>query len=762
MNDRAPSIPKSVEGRTPWLTWAMALAGPLVLLGPMVAQGQVLFWGTPMLQFVPWHAFAADVARHGALPLWNPYLGAGAPLLANHQSALLYPPNWLLLFVDPAWGHGLLLLLHILWTAVGMLLLARTMGAGPLGQMIAAQAWSLSTFLVSRSSFLSLSAAAAWIPWVLLAAYHLGREASRGLRRRETLRAVLAFAVALAFQLLAGHAQTTWYGLVLAAVVLSMAAEGGRRGWLRGAAGWAAGVALAMALSAAQLLPTAEYLLQSSRASGLDAASAMTYSFWPWRSLGLLLPDLFGNPAAGDFWGYGNYWEDALYVGILPTLMAITVIVGLRRLDPDRRRRVIWLLASAGGAFVLSLGSNTPILPWLYRWVPTFNLFNAPARWNVVTTICLSLLAGLGADLWSTASPRGRYWKHLAVAGGFAVAAVGWGAKALPLPLQPSIPRAFLLLGVWMMLASLVQLRWPEVPDRRWWALVGLVVAADLYAADVGLVPITSPRLYTDSTELRDRVDDGHRLYMPAAIEYDVKFERSHRFDTFDPGIEWMNVREAGLPNTTMLDSLPTFNNFDPLLAADFADWVDLLEKSSESRQQSLLALADVGWLAEQAPDSPAWVEYRPVEGAARVRIVPTALRVDGPMEALAALASDDFDPASVVLIEGPGSTSTLPAGGDGSADVSSGDDPNSVTVQAEAEEGGWLLLSDAWFPGWAATVDGDPVALYRADGLFRAVWVPPGEHVARFDYRPLSFLVGLLVAAGSWIFVLLLVARRR
>jgi hypothetical protein len=74
-------------------------------------------------------------------------------------------------------------------------------------------------------------------------------------------------------------------------------------------------------LAAIQLIPTAEYLMQSQRASAVSYDLAMTYSFWPWRFLSLLAPDLFGNPAIGDYWGYGNYWEDAVYIGLAPFLL---------------------------------------------------------------------------------------------------------------------------------------------------------------------------------------------------------------------------------------------------------------------------------------------------------------------------------------------------------------------------------------------------------------------------------------------------------
>jgi len=82
--------------------------------------------------------------------------------------------------------------------------------------------------------------------------------------------------------------------------------------------------ALGIALAAVQLLPTLEYLAQSQRATSVDPRLALTYSFWPWRLLGLLMPRLFGSPASGDYWGYGNFWEDAIYLGVIPFGLAVS------------------------------------------------------------------------------------------------------------------------------------------------------------------------------------------------------------------------------------------------------------------------------------------------------------------------------------------------------------------------------------------------------------------------------------------------------
>jgi Bacterial membrane protein YfhO len=742
--------PAKSNPRTGLIPWTLALLGPLILLGPMLAQGRVLFWGTPLLQFYPWHSFALETIRNGYVPLWNPLLGMGAPLLANHQSALLYPPNWLLLLIEPAWGRGFLLLLHLLWTAAGMVVLARKLGAGSLGQVVAAQAWSLSTFLVSRGGFFSLTAAAAWIPWVLLLSVRLAERVSEGWRGRLTIRSVVLLGVAISLQALAGHAQITWYGLILG-VGLSLLWVRGTTGLLRVVGGWAAALALAFALSAAQLLPTIEYLLQSSRAGGLDAEAALTYSFWPWRTLGILLPGLFGSPVVGDFWGYGNYWEDALYLGVLPLLMAATAVLGLRKLE-GTRRTALFLAGAAGLAFLLGLGSNTPLYAWLYRNVPTFAMFNAPSRWNVVTALCLALIAGIGVGLWTPPSPRGRYWKRLALAGAVAMVAVSVAVRQAGLDLQPSLPRSFVGLGILLAAAALLQLRWPTQVSPGWWALVAAVVGADMLAANAGILPTTSVDLYRTSTDLKRSVGDGHRLYMPAALEYEVKFERTHRFDTFNPGLVWLDVREAGLPNTSMIEALPSANNFDPLLSASYVEWMNMVEATG--LQPALLRLADIGWLGRSDLDSPPWVTYRAIEGAARVRVIPEAQWVETRSQALDLLRAGTIDVDSVVLLE-VGHDRTAASGGPGQAEIAAVNDPNVVHVRARAADGGWLLLSDAFYPGWRATVDGEPTTLYRADGLFRALWVPPGDHEIIFVYRPWTFAFGMVLSAVTWSLVL-------
>ena len=315
---------------------------PLVLFAPLLLRGEALFWGTPFLQFVPWRSWAWETLSSGHLPLWNPLVGMGAPLAANYQSALFYPPNWLLLILAAAggpawlaWGGTLLVIAHLAWSGVGMAWLVRRLGMNPLAQVVSGLAFGMGGYLVARAGFFSINAAVSWLPWILAAGTRLavpdGLASSDAVGKgwRSLAMRTLPLAICLAFQLLAGHAQTAFYTLLLLAAWTCL------WGWLlarwkglrQAAAGLVLAVGLGAALAAIQLFPTAEYLQQSQRSSSVDFNYAMNYSFFPLRFLTLLAPNLLGSPAWGNYLlKADNYWEDAVYIGLLPLLLALGTI----------------------------------------------------------------------------------------------------------------------------------------------------------------------------------------------------------------------------------------------------------------------------------------------------------------------------------------------------------------------------------------------------------------------------------------------------
>jgi Bacterial membrane protein YfhO len=733
------------------------LVASLVILWPAIVGGQVLFWGVPLLQFQPWHQFAKEVVLNGHLPLWNPLVGMGAPLLANAQSALLYPPNWLLLVVPVATGHALLIVAHWVLAGAGMGRLARRLGLGPFAQCVAALAFALSGYAVARAGFLSVNAALAWLPWVILAGDRL---TERGAAARCT-----GLALALTMQMLAGHWQTAWYTWLLLLVWIAARSLADRERWrtaARAALDLMLATGLALALSAAQVLPTLELLRTSSRAAGVDMQTALTYSFWPWRLAGLIAPDIFGNPARDLFWGYANFWEDAIYIGLLPFALGLAALVAWMR---GRSQALAWLPRFPFGllafslpvSLLLALGSHTPVFPFLYRWVPTFDLFQAPTRIMVVFVFALSLLAGAGAEGWGSLSPRARAWASRAIVATAAVilaAALG----AWWLEVKSSFISSTLHTGIVALACTLV---WrfarmePAAVDsaqRKLW-LTGrvagqgaalLVLGVDLIIAGYGLNPTTSRDLYQPHLPASGKLAGAtgeHRYYIPAQDEYAIKFQRFFRFDTFNAVEDWTQVRAFGLPNSGMLDGLSSAGNFDPLQPARTSALLLAVDTLPNDQQLRLWRAMDVGAVVRSGPDAPR------VEGLLndphRAWGVCRAVWARGAEESLDLLLDPDFDPQQQVILEVGAGDEGTPCRTPPAVALLPSADPNQVALSVKFAEPGFLVLADTFYPGWQARVDGEWVPLVRANYAFRAVRLEPGSHRVDFAYRPLSFLAG-------------------
>jgi len=76
--------------------------------------------------------------------------------------------------------------------------------------------------------------------------------------------------------------------------------------------------------------------------------------------------------------------------------------------------------------------------------------------------------------------------------------------------------------------------------------------------------------------------------------------------------------------------------------------------------------------------------------------------------------------------------------------------DSRKVVIRTRTAANGYLLLTDAWYPGWMASVDGKSVPIWRADLIFRAVQLSAGEHSVEFTYDPISFRIGLWISGAA------------
>jgi hypothetical protein len=158
---------------------------------------------------------------------------------------------------------------------------------------------------------------------------------------------------------------------------------------------------------------------------------------------------------------------------------------------------------------------------------------------------------------------------------------------------------------------------------------------------------------------------------------------------------------------------------------------------------------------------------YENLRAFPRAFVVHQAKFVTGEGAVIKAMKGQDFNPKELVIIEGDVNSpplseirdklATPPVQRDSSAEIINYEE-TSVQIRAKLKRPGFLILSDTYYPGWKAFVGDKEVPIYRANYIFRGVFLGPGQHIVRFIYRPLSFKVGLLITcltliAGSIIY---------
>ena len=332
--------------------------------------------------FYPYRDFVSAALRAGHLPLWNPYLFMGAPLLANSQAAVLYPLHWLLIGLSAPKQIAWSIVLHIWLAGVGTYLFARrAMGLRPLAAFVAATIFSLGGFLSAQVEHVNQLNASAWLPWLLLCL-----EGATGQGRWRWL-ALLGGAASVGLTLLAGHTQAAYIVLLGAAACAILRGLNSPKSQkvLTGLVALAAMVVMGIALAAGQLLPTLELSRLSVRSGGLPYNEAASFSLRPGLILKAFLPPLVWEPP---------FSEHVAYIGLLGlALAAVGVWAILRRRRPGGIALALALL----GVF-LAFGAYNPVYYLLYKLVPGFALFRVPARWLLLYSFGAAILAGIGLE----------------------------------------------------------------------------------------------------------------------------------------------------------------------------------------------------------------------------------------------------------------------------------------------------------------------------------------------------------------------------
>ena len=449
----------------------------LLLFYRLLFTDRVLASGDILHYFYPYRDFAAASLRAGRVPLWNPYIFMGAPFLANPQAATLYPLHWPLSWLPVTrqiyWSGAI----HAWILAMGGYALMRRWGAGWLAAVSTGLVLAGSGFYGGLLGHINQMNGAAWLPWLLWALEGRWSCEERAGRREERVEAsrfsllashswkyaalVLPFSLFAALTLLAGHTQTTYINLFgVGAWLLATSLRAYSYGF-RLLAGsfliYVLGVVLGVLLAAAQLLPTLELSQLGLRSGGLSYVDVTSFSLKPLLLHWTLLPS-YGLRDLSIVFATLGYTEFVAYIGVPGLLLALIAVVSSQWPADGNRPWNIghWPPATQCGLFLAGLGLFLALGRWnpfsflFYHLIPGFDLFRTPARWMMLYTLGMAVLAGGGTE-WikgrlaatSGEKPVRRLFSRTAGVLLLALLALDLLAAARALPhTQPTAPQA--------------------------------------------------------------------------------------------------------------------------------------------------------------------------------------------------------------------------------------------------------------------------------------------------------------------------------
>ena len=390
---------------------------PLAVFALPALFGHLAIIGDDATQNYPLRELAGNLIRHGHLPLFDPYVWSGAPLLGGWNAGAAYP--FIIFFVVLPGAVAWTLTLVVTWWVAGIgcfaFLRASRLASAP--SLLGAFSFSFAGAMTAQVSHIGLVEGISWAPVVLLALLKLSgqsRDATspievRRIARRSRLGWVTLLALAMAMVILAGEPRAITDVVVIIAIYGSWRAfRLGRRAgpYLLWAAG---GLLLATALGAVQWLPGMAAMSTSQRATSGSSLFASGSLPGKWLLL-MFVPDLLGGSGSlgqPAFLAQYNLSEVIGYVGLMPLVATFALLGRLRRGRPVPEWLVWHVMAFVG--IVLALGGNTPLWHLLIR-VPLFGSQRFQSRNIAIADMGFAFLLAYWSDAWLSDGPT---WRRL-------------------------------------------------------------------------------------------------------------------------------------------------------------------------------------------------------------------------------------------------------------------------------------------------------------------------------------------------------------
>ena len=746
-----------------------------------------------LLVYLPMFKYWAERVLSGGFPDWYPYDALWEPFIGNVLGSAFHPLKLLFLIFASGTALKISTLFCYPLAYVGLYLLMRSLRAEAKAAHIGAILFAFNGYAVSMTNNFPYLLGMASTPWAFWLTVRLMQSPGFG-------RAFLS-ALGYALILFSGETQSFILACLGGAFIpwVIPDCQGRRRKCFLSYCGT---MALAAALSAVQWVPSLQMMRDAAPgASGGNDAMALTWSM-PF----LRLPELFFGGLSGSEWYSESYfarfiysyklkalWTKSVYFGIPGLIFAI---IAFRKKEKTR----IFLGSASFLILICILGDNVGLYSLLHK-IPFFTPLRYPEKLFSIWMLAMSMLASFGFsdalhELQNNFFHNKKIWKFFFV--GFIISSVcllletGFGVwskqiiqryfsdRASALTLKNFISDVaacttlslsctnlcliacglffwhhkkilysivFVTFFVTMMFGSFGTLQ-PAIPE-----LVSQAIPPLKMAQDIASQRRETPRVLSASNQLNMSLavtnpELNNELYRinllflfsgnyPAL--FNIEMSRNYL-----PGSSrrYKNLMKSASASDGMEKIAPLFSNqLISIFGRDYANYGGRADRV-------IYEHPDLGALLVLVPDPmPKAYLSRPI-------------CVKTPEESLKGVLDSSFDFRNTSIIEcgaGGRPAASVSDDADNSAELGQTKlikrDPEYVTVEVDSiRDGNVLVLTDAYYSGWTATIDGSPVEILPANHAVRGVMVPQGKHIVEFKYRTPGLIPAAIVSLGTLI----------
>ncbi|MBI4145221.1 YfhO family protein [Candidatus Woesearchaeota archaeon] len=724
-------------------------------------------------QIAFYHEFIRDSFQKGEFPLWNTYIYSGYPFAAN-LAGPLYHPLFLMATLFPFnSAYTYLIFIHLAILGIGTYALFRSYAFGRLACLLGATVVMLNGKVLADifvGGFISGIMLISLFPWLLLLI-------DKQIRNPNTINSLLLAGV-LGLSFFAGHPQLfllqAYFCLFYGAYRTFMHRKRVNITKFILFSGFS--LVLTFLVVGVQLIPQLELLSHSPRA-GADDSREFNFqvSFPPWYLVHFLFPHAFGNAADGSYVGNAHFHELSVFSGIVALVLAG---VGILNRNKERLFFMLVLLLS----FLSALGQYLPMFAEIVFDLPLLSSFRVPARfmWFFVFSIAFFAAAGLDSftrDASRISRKQIHYARLLCGIAGASLAGLlfvmiifedrvrsvelhvfnSLSAKSAQVAspvigrLVETLPRVYThqlidvaiagTVFIFCYLLLLKGLKWfgQEVVARSFFLLVCvelIVFGSTLYYVSSASVvfPQSAVGERLGGLEGPFRILNFAGLSQTVAQRHSLQLIGGYEGSLTKEYLDFTN-RAVGVRDISPTNALRIRGGINNITAPIFLDVLNTkiivsYENVSNPRFENGGSVDENG--------KTVFIYTNPY-ALPRAALFTVAEKTSSREDSLACL--EKMTTLDRICVEqGPPLIGTP---GFSAVDVLEYS-PTRIRLIADSDERAYLALSEVYYPGWIARVDGIETEIYRAYGMIRGVLLEPGKHVIEFNYEPQSFRTGL------------------